>query len=193
MINNCTKVYKFAYGNDFKKFLCYLIQLMANNGIIIISLAIHFTITQWIMDISNKNTANVLVRFCSVILVVVILFFMCFTFFPRKVVLYDNYIKIHKNAINFFLDKTSFSCIIPYSSIVYCHVIYKESVYKNPDFFRQQAYPCTFFDWNSLVKITDKYGEDYYIPIMNTTDFISEVNKRRYESTCSNSVKTDNE
>lgn len=179
MLNNCTKVYKFNYENPFKKFLCYLIQLMANLGVIIFLSVLHFMILQVIVAyISNEIVLNVLSITFTIVLILLTLFFICFTFFPRKVVLNKNYIKIQKNAMNFFVGKKWFSIIIPYSSIISCSILYKEIARKNTAFIRQQTYPCTFFNWNSLVKITDKYGESYYIPIENPNSFIEEVNKR---------------
>lgn len=177
MLNTCT--YKFDYENKFKKFLCYLIQLMANLSVIIFLFIIHFMISQAIVAcINNEILLNVLSIMFTITLILLTLFFLCFTFLPRKVVVNENYIKIQKNAMNFFVGKRWFNTIIPYSSIISCSILYKEIAHKNTAFIRQQTYPCTFFNWNSLVKITDKYGESYYIPIENPDSFIEEVNKR---------------
>jgi len=171
--------YKFDYGNGLKKLLCYLIQFMANSGVIIVSLILHFTLTQSIIKgISNDTVAKVLLILFTALLISIALFFICFTFFPRNIVVTDNYIKIRKNAMNFIIGKSWFSSIIPYSSITSCTLYDEELTYGRLKFLRQQVYPCTFFNSDSLVKITDKYGEKYYIPIKNTEEFVEEVNKR---------------
>lgn len=189
MLNNNTKVYKFDYENNLKKILCYFIQLMANLSVIVLLFIIYFMISQMILtNISNETIVNIFSIFITILLIILSLFFMCFTFFPRKVVLNENYIKIQKNAMNFFVGKKWFSDIIPYSSIISCSILYREIANKNPAFIRQQTYPCTFYNSNSLVKITDKYGESYYISIKNSNGFVEEVNKKReiQEDACTN-------
>ena len=41
---------------------------------------------------------------------------------------------------------------------------------------RGNDYAVSIFNWDSLVKIKDKSGHKYYIPVKNADDFIDEVN-----------------
>lgn len=178
MSDNNYKVYKFDYGNIFRKFLCYLIQFMANSGVILFGFVFCFMLVQLVIDnISNDIVVHILSILLIIIQSAISLFFGVFTFLPRKVVLYDNYIKIQKNAMNFFVEKTWFSEIIPYSTIESCILYDKKITYSRSSFMRQKTYPCTFFNWNSLVKITDKYNNNIYIPIKNAVDFVEDVNE----------------
>ena len=179
MQNGSLKIYKFDYGNLFNKFLCYLIQFMANFTVIIISVVIYFILIQSIMDnADNSIILKILHIALTVLLILTVLFFSCFTFFPRKIIVNNSYIKIQKDAMNFLIGKTWFSSIIPYSSITECSIYDQEITYGRYSFLRQQTYPCTFFNRNSLVKITDKYGDKYYLPIKNADEFVKTINEK---------------
>lgn len=175
--NNTQRTYKFDYGNVFKKILCYLIQFIANSGVILFGFVFCFILVQFV----SNNLGNTVGTYILNVLLVIIqaaisLFFGIYTFLPRKVVLHDNYIKIQKNAMNFFVGKSWFSEVVPYTSIVSCELYDNTITCRNSQFLRQQAYPCTFFNWDSLVKITDKYNNSFYIPVKNAENFIEEVN-----------------
>ncbi len=180
MLKKDLKVYKFSYGNIFKKILCYFLQFMINISIIMLSFAVYAMLTYYLAKNTDNNIfIKILAAILTVIMILTGLFFTCFTFFPRRIVMYDNYIRIQKNAINTFIGESSFSTVIPYSTITSCDMYDREFTYRRCIFIRQRVYPCTFFDWDSLVKITDIFGSKYYIPVKNAEDFIDEVNQRR--------------
>lgn len=145
MQNGNLKIYKFDYGNLFNKFLCYLIQFMANFSVIIISVVIYFILLQSIMGgADNSIILKILHIALTALLILTVLFFICFTFFPRKIIINDSYIKIQKNAMNFLIGKTWFSSIIPYSSITECSIYDEEITYGCSSFLRQQTYRTHF-------------------------------------------------
>lgn len=179
MMKNNLKIYKFNYGNVFKKILCYFLQFMINVGVIMLSFAAFSILTYYLTKAANNNIfIKILVVMLTIVMLITGLFFICFTFFPRRIVIHDNYIRIQKNAINTFIGESSFSTTIPYSTITSCNMYDKKFTYRRYMFMRQRVYPCTFFDWNSLVKITDIFDNRYYIPVKNAKEFVDEVNKR---------------
>ncbi|MCM1285357.1 MAG: hypothetical protein NC213_09310 [Acetobacter sp.] len=173
------KKYYYDYGNILKKIFCYLIQFMIN---LFVMLALSFICFILMTSISTRIDSEIVTRILNTIICAVLiisaLFFICFTFFPRNVTISRSYVKITKNAINTLRGKSWFSDIISFTSIVDCELFDKERTYRRDMFMRQNTYPFTFCNWNSIVKITDKYGNRYYFPVKNADDFIKEVTER---------------
>lgn len=178
MLNNDNKIliYKYDYGSLIKRLLSYLIQFMANScAVIFIGLGV-MSLMMWLNSFNGiiKNLSAVVL---FTLFFVIFMSFLLLTFLPRKIVLKDNYIKIDKHAINFFPGESWLSVVITYQQVVSCEK-FENINYDNAAFIRQKTYPCTFYNKNSLVKIVDKYGKKYYIPIKNADDFIEKVNER---------------
>lgn len=171
--------YYFDYGNILKKIFCYLIQFMVNLSISLILSFICFRLMSSVSaNIDSETVIYIVNTMICTMFGIAVFFFICFTFFPRRITISESYIKITKNAINTLNVKSWFSEVVLFSSIVICESFNKKRTYKRDMFMRQQTYPCTFCNWNSLVKITDKYGNQYYVPVKNSDDFIKEVKER---------------
>lgn len=83
---------------------------------------------------------------------------------------------VRKNRIfgsPFFIHKGIFNQKILFKNIVYCD--YSEYIPFGSQ-RRGNDYAVSIFNWDSLVKIKDKSGHKYYIPVKNADDFIDEVN-----------------
>lgn len=175
--SNVLKTFKFDYGNLFNMFLSYLIQFMANTFAVLFAFWVYMYLMYLLTGSINNVFRNILFVCLTVNFIAIVLFFVVLTFLPRRIILNNSYIKIQKHAMNFIGGETWFSSTIPYSSIVCCSKFISVTR-RNISFLRQRTYPCTFFNRNSLVEITDKFGKKYYVPVKNAEEFIKEVNRR---------------
>ncbi len=174
--SNALKIFKFDYGNPFNMFLSYLIQFMVNTFMVLFVFFGYMYLMHLLTGNINNVLRNILFVCLTVIFIVIVSFFALFSFLPRRIILNNSYIKIQKHAMNFIGGETWFSNTIPYSSIVCCSKFVLVTR-RNISFLRQRTYPCTFFNRNSLVEITDKFGKKYYVPVKNAEEFIKKVNE----------------
>ena len=176
------QIYKFDYGNPFKRFLSFLIQFMLNSCIVIFSFVIYFCLFQFLVNnLGNKALTQILGTVITIIFVAVALLFLLLTFLPKRIILSDGGIKIRRNSVPPSIKRFHFNDFIPYSSIQLCGLYDKEINYRRAMYLRKNAFPFFAFNWKSLVKITDKYNNAFYLPIKNAKDFVEAVNKNCIE------------
>lgn len=173
------KIYKISYGKYFN-YIFSQILLCFNNIFTFLIIAVTMILLQGKLE-STFGEDNILIEIITTLIVISIIILsvvlLIFTFAPKRVILYDNYITIKRYMLNFEYLIRGFNDKIYIEDIVECE-IYKGERYL---LHRAGPYAVFFFDWNDLVEIkTGKFGKHrtYLVPVKNSDEFISEVNSR---------------
>lgn len=169
--------YEFDYGSKVKKFFSDLMGSFCNiSAIFWFLFALFYAFAELLNLINNSNLLSV-IRFIYFFINAFIILYCIITLTKsKKIILYQDMIFVRKNTIfgsPFFIHKGIFNQKILFKNIVYCD--YSEYI---PFGYQRRGndYAVSIFNWDSLVKIKDKSGHKYYIPVKNADDFIDEVN-----------------
>lgn len=170
------KIYKFSYGGNFKKFLSKFLSLIYNIFVgLFVLLILAFIVSEINYLLSNLINDSI-INFCKRIEVysgiLVLGYFIVPSFFPQKVEMTDNIIKVKRHCLflSVFMIFRGFNDTILISQI--------EKIYRptNKDKFFEPI-PVNVIDWDNMI-IIETQLRDYYIPVEHSNDFINEVNKR---------------
>lgn len=177
MLSNKVK-YKFDFGNPFNFLISYIVEILENMGLIILSWILVFALENLILEnLPDCFVKELILQIITVITVIVDLCFAVLIFIPKRVVLTDDKILVYRFCFPLqitFWDIRGFNDKIFYSQITLC----EEYVDKIP-FGARKPFFCV--NNNSLVEIRTKY-KTYLLPIKNHEDFICEMNKRIQDS-----------
>ncbi len=177
--NNNIKIYEFDFGNSFKKFISYFMYCFVNANIVFyLSLGMMGISASLKNNIDNLLLNRVLAGIILTIIIAIIVFLFILTCRRRRVILTDYGIDIQRNSFPSIYHITrGFNDYILYSDIDYCKLneLYAQRKYRG---IKDMVLPFVVFNNYSVVKIKDKYGGFYQIPIENAEDFVREVNER---------------
>lgn len=177
MLNNNIK-YKFNFGNIFKFIISYIVEIFENVGMIILTWIVIFLLGNIILEnLPGFFIKELTLKFFTVITVIVDLFFAVLIFIPKRVILTNDKILVHRFCFPLqltFWDIRGFNDRILYSQIILCQKHIGEIYYGG-----RKPFFCV--DNDSLVEIKTKH-KTYLLPIKNYENFICEVNKRIDES-----------
>ncbi len=173
------KVYKFSYGNKFKKILSKFIMFIYNLYIsVFILIAYAFivsTINYELKYLLNDNSINVIKSVEIYAGTVWLFFFMIQAFLPQKVIIYDEKIKINRNCL-FFNPLMIFR---GFNDTIFINQI--KEIYRpiNKDKYLEPI-PVNMIDWDNMVLIKKNNSLEtiYYMPVEHSEKFIEEVSKR---------------
>lgn len=186
MLSNNIK-YKFDFGNTFKLFISYIVEIIENMGIIILTWIAIISLSAVILDVlPDCFVRELIIKIFTAITVIIDSFCAVLIFIPKRVLLTEDKIVVYRFCFPLqvtFWDIRGLNDRILYSQITLCQKHVSE-VYLGV----RKPFFCV--NNNSLVEIRTKY-KDYLLPIKDYESFICEVNKRINENSCSNSVKTD--
>lgn len=177
--NNNIKIYEFDFGNPFKKFISYFMYCFVNANIVFyLSLGMMGISASLKNNIDNLLLNRILAGIILTIIIAVIVFLFILTCRHKRVILTDYAIDIQRNSLpSLYHLNRGFNDYILYSDIDYCEFneLYAQRKYRG---IKDMVLPFVVFNNYSVVKIKDKYGGFYQIPIENAEDFIREVNER---------------
>lgn len=167
--------YKFDLGSTAKTTVSILIESFVHIFFMfIVLIVLFFAFGKLFNYISNEYIRSAFRVLHFLIDLLVIIFWNIALFRKKKIVLYNDLIYVGKNNLSdiFYLYTGIFNQKILYKNIVYCD--YAEYI----PIGSRRGYDFAFliFNYDSLVKIKDKTGHKYYIPVKNADDFIDEVN-----------------
>lgn len=174
------KIYKFSYGNRFKKFISILVSFIYD---FMISCALLFFVSLIISKINyelkfiiNDNIMNIVTSMEIYAGFIFLCFFIIQAFLPQKVIINKQTIKVKRHCL-FFSPLMIFRGFNDTILISQIKEIYRPT--SKEKFF--EPIPVNVIDWNNMViiKINNSLETLYYMPIENSNDFIAEVNERR--------------
>ena len=188
MLNNRDyKVYKFDFGNSFKFLISYIIELLENIGVILLSWTVLLSFGGIILEnLPDGFVKEFILMILTAIIVIADLFIAVLIFIPKRVLLTDDKILVHRFCFPLqvtFLDIRGLNDRIIYSKITFC-----QKHTGKVCFGERKPFFCV--NNNSLVEIVTKH-KTYLLPIKDYESFICEVNKKIDESKCNNNLKTD--
>lgn len=173
MVNNKSK-YKFDFGNNFKRFLSYSVEIFENIGVIALSWFALISLFVVANDIlSNQFIVKIIANVLAILFVIFDLSVIVLIFLPKSVVLDDDKIIVYRFCFPlqiYFWDIRFLNDRIPYSKIISCKKLEGNIAFGDP---------VVFFSANkdSLVEIMTKH-KIYLLPIKDCTKFVEEVNAR---------------
>lgn len=168
--------YKFSYGSKIRKFINYIYLFVINFSFSICILLLAFTINViFINNITSATAKSILAYIVWIVSLILFCFFITLTFLPKGIILNDSYMKIKMNAVNIRIVEPWFSTIIVYSSITNIEIFDNANAKKHKRFIRYSVYPVIFYDYERIVRITDKYGKYYYLSIENPEGFVGNI------------------
>ncbi len=175
-MNQEIKTYNFSYGGTFKKFISKTISFIYNALIgtffLIIFAFVIAEMNYLLRDLINNTTMNVLNRIEVYLGIVILSIFIIPSFFPQKVEISNDLIKIRRHCLflSVFMISRGFNDSILISQITeVCRP-------KNKDKFFEPI-PVNIIDWDNIVIIRTKY-KYYYAPVEDSEKFIRKVNER---------------
>lgn len=177
MVSNKSK-YKFDFGNNFKRFLSYSVEIFENIGVIALSWFALISLFVVANDIlSNQFIVKIIANVLAILFVIFDLCVIVLIFLPKSVVLDDDKIIVYRFCfpleINFF-DIRFLNDRIPYSKIISC-----KKLGRKPNF--GDTITFCFSNKDSLVEIMTKH-KIYLLPIKDCDKFVEEVNARIFDN-----------
>lgn len=168
------KVYQFDFGNKFKKRVSYFYMTCANLGIVLISGFVWLFLAGRISaNIKDGIFKSILSYTAFICFLAVSAYFIALIFFPKKIMLTDEGIKVRRNALPHITPTRGLNDYIKYSEIKSC------KIYECEDHnWHGKELIFVMFNGDSVVEIFDKHHRDFYIPVENAEEFVDEVNKR---------------
>lgn len=166
--------YKFDFGNKFRCFILYFVELLANFGAIILSWFVFFALFAAANNCFKDDfIIEIITKVLLMLLVIFDIFIAVLIFLPKSVVLTDDKIIVYRFCFPlqiYFWDIRFLNDRIPYSKIISC-----KKLGDNIEF----GDPRAFFSANndSLVEIMTKH-KIYLLPIKDCDNFVEEVNAR---------------
>lgn len=175
------KVYYFDFGSEKKKKISYVFGMII---FLFLSFCLDVFIFFGFMYLSDTFQNKELYRCLFYIIIsLAFVFKICgiiVQFFPRKIILTDDRIKIKYNNFCWFSLKI-FSLEIKYKKLNSCELNhYSKIMFMGKGFVK---IPFVALNWNSLVILRKKFRV-FAIPVENAEDFVSEVEKRIKLSNC---------
>lgn len=168
------KVYQFDFGNKFKKIVSYFYMTCANLGIVLISGFVWLFLAGRISNnIKDGIFKSILSYTAFICFLAVSAYFIALIFFPKKIILTDEGIKVRRNTLPHITLTRGLNDYIKYSEIKLC------KIYECEDHnWHGKELIFVMFNGDSVVEIFDKHHKDFYIPVENAEEFVDEVNKR---------------
>lgn len=177
--------YKFDFGNIFKLFISYIIEILENIGMIFLTWIVIFSIGNLTLEgLPDCFAKEFFLKICFAITIILDLFFIVLIFIPKRVMLTDDKILVHRFCFQLkstFWDIRGLNDRIAYSEIICCQKHVGEIYYG-------ASIPFFCVNNDSLVEIRTKH-KSYMLPIKEYESFIFEVNQRISENTDSNGAK----
>lgn len=166
------RIYKFSYGNIFKKSFSYFFDIISIFGCVFSIVCLWILIVFFIQNILNEKLSQVLTVILSVISVLMEVVIFAISFLPKKIELTENKIKIIKNCVqkNYIIPRIIDNIL--YSEIKSCEI------YDGPMSLLGWNLSYLLLDGENMVEILLKSGKRYHIPVENSEMFIEDVNKR---------------
>ena len=178
MLNNIVK-FKFDFGNSFKYLISYIVEILENIGMIILTWIVIFSVENIIFgDLKDGFAKEIIFKVLFVITIIMDLFFAVLIFIPKRVILTDDKILVHRFCFPLqvtFWDIRGFNDKIYYSQIILCQKYTDKTLYG-----ARKTFFCVNND--SLVEIRTKQ-RTYLLPIKKYERFICEVNKKILKET----------
>lgn len=182
------KEYEFDFGNPFKKFLSYALCCFFYLSIIFYLFFGIFALLAYIDD-SVRNSLFVKVLFYVLIAMITAfaIFLTVLNFRPKKVVLTNYAIDIQRNSLpSLYHINRGFNDYIMYSDIEYYDFDEQAPSYR---FYHLMDLPFIYYNYYSVVKIKDKKGRLYHIPVKKVVDFICDLDEKTEQFEASKTSK----
>lgn len=174
-----SKTYEFSYGGNIKKFLSKTVSLIYNSiigGIVLfVFMFLISEINYRLKFLVNDDTFHVF-KIIEILLGIAILsVFIIPSFFQQKVEISEKMIKVYRHCLFFsiFMIRRGFNDTILISQI---KEVYRPTC--KDKFF--QPIPVNVIDWDNMViiKLNNSLETIYYIPVKDSENFITEVNRK---------------
>lgn len=166
--------YKFDFGNKFRCFILYFVELLANFGAIIFSWFAFFALFTVVNNyFKNDFIIEITLKILIILMVFIDIFFAVLIFLPKSVVLTDDKIIVYRFCVQLECDSFEIRSLndrIPYSKIISCKK-FEDKI----QFGDSRIFYCS--SKNSLVEIKTKH-RIYIIPLKECDNFVEEVNAR---------------
>lgn len=170
--------FKFDFGNISKFLISHIIEFLENIGAILITWIILFFLVYVLLgNLPDCFVKEFVSRTLAVMVGVLDLFFIALVFIPKRVILTDDKILVHRFCFPLqatFWDIRGLNDSIAYSQIISCQRHEGET-----RFGARKPFFCVNDD--SLVEIRTNQ-KTYLLPIKDYDEFICEVNKRIYNN-----------
>lgn len=171
---NYDKKYKFDFGNPFYLVISYIVEILENIAMIILTWFVEFSLSVTLENLSDCLIKTIILKIIFVLAIIMSLLWIALIFIPKRVIVTDDKILVHRFC--FPLQMTIFDIRGLNDTIYYSEIIRFEKFTRKLAFGGRRPFFC--INKKSLVEIRTKHKE-YLLPIKNADEFIEEVNKRR--------------